>query len=219
VPPAPDGATDRIRFSQKTAKDLRERFDLTQQELAELLEVSTMTITSWETGKSRPRRSNLAQIVTLSEMDQPQVDQALARSEAPAQVSPDDLRETRDRLALTQADLAQILGVSIASVASWEAGKTIPSRASRAAIAELEGATSEDVERRLGRSMAGRMRRARQAKSLLTPEEVRAIRLKHGMSQREMAEALDVSINTISNWETSRSTPRGRSIEKLLDMR
>lgn len=218
VPPAPDDATERIKFSQDTPKKLREQFDLTQQELAQLLEVSTMTITSWETGKSRPRRANLAQIVTLKDMGQAQVDSALGRTEAPAEITADEFRKIRERLALTQADLAQLVNVSIASVASWEAGKTIPSRASRAAVAELTGATPADVERKLGHSMAGRMRVARQAKSSLTPEAIRAIREKHGMSQRELARALDVSINTISNWETSRSTPRGRSVEKLLEM-
>ncbi|MGD2175202.1 MAG: helix-turn-helix domain-containing protein, partial [Candidatus Brocadiaceae bacterium] len=88
VPPAEEEEVEKARFDKRTLKGVRRRFDLTQQELAELLEVSPVTVTSWETGKSRPRRSNLAQIVTLRSMDQKAVDEALSREHLPASLSP-----------------------------------------------------------------------------------------------------------------------------------
>jgi len=63
VPPAEEEQVERARFDRRTLKRVRRRFDLTQEELAELLEVSPVTVTSWETAKSRPRKSNLAQII------------------------------------------------------------------------------------------------------------------------------------------------------------
>jgi DNA-binding transcriptional regulator YiaG len=219
VPPAPEEDLENVRFTARTAKALRQRFDLTQQELARLLEVSTMTITAWESGKSKPRRSNMAQIVTLREMSQEAVDGALGREPAPPAVKPDQIRALRERLDLTQADLGEMLGASTASVASWETAKTTPSRRSRAALAALRGTSATEVEQKLESTAAGRRRSARKSRDQISAAEIRALRTKAGMSQQAFARQLGVSVNTVSNWETSRTVPRGRSAEKLVAMR
>ncbi|KPK65467.1 MAG: hypothetical protein AMK73_02880, partial [Planctomycetes bacterium SM23_32] len=52
----------------------------------------------------------------------------------------------------------------------------------------------------------------------LTPEEIRSIRKAAGLSQKQLAEKLGVSVNSISNWETGSSYPRASSVEKLRAM-
>lgn len=219
VPPAEEEEVEKARFDKRTLKGVRRRFDLTQQELAELLEVSPVTVTSWETGKSRPRRSNLAQIVTLRSMDQKAVDEALSREHLPASLSPTEIKRIRSKLDLTQAELAELLGVSSAAVTSWETGKTQPSRANRKALLELAETEKVVVDAKLGRQqLVGVEPDSAAATDVLSPDRIRAIRKQAGMSQRELAAELDVSINTISNWETGRTSPRRKSMEKLLAM-
>jgi len=219
VPPAPEAELERARFTKRTPRSLRERFDLTQEELAKLLQVSPVTITSWETAKSRPRKANLAQIVTLRDMDQAQVDGALNREQAPAAVKPAQLKRLRRKLALTQSDLAKLLGVSTASVTSWEAGKAEPGRDNRRLIAQLKKLSRREVEDRLGNRGLTAGRGARKGEPLLSPSEINAIRKKTGLSQTRLARLLKVSVNSVSNWETGRSSPRRATVEKLLGLR
>jgi len=67
-------------------------------------------------------------------------------------MTPDDLRKRRARLALTQAELAALLGVAGTSVARWERGER--------AIPALLHRALRDVERtRLARRGRRRARR------------------------------------------------------------
>ena len=50
----------------------------------------------------------------------------------------------------------------------------------------------------------------------LSPAQIRDIRNKAGLSQKALAKALNVSPNSICNWETGRTAPRGENVEKLL---
>jgi DNA-binding transcriptional regulator YiaG len=210
---------EKVRFTKRTPKSLRERFDLTQEELARLLQVSPVTITSWESGKSRPRKANLAQIVTLRGMSQPEVDAALGRPAAPAAIKPQQLKRLRRKLSLVQAQLAKLLGVSAASVTSWEAGKTEPGRENRRAIGELRKLSRGDADERLGRRAAATGQLGRRAKGALSPADIKAIRKKASLSQGKLAKLLKVSINSVSNWETGRSSPRRATVEKLVALR
>jgi len=219
VPPAAEEDLEKARFTKRTPRSLRERCDLTQEELAKLLQVSPVTITSWETGKSRPRKANLAQIVTLCNMDQAQVDGALNREQAPAAIKPAQLRRLRRKSSLTQSDLAKLLGVSTASVTSWEAGKAAPGRENRRLVAELKKLSRREVEERLGGRGVTRGGAARKARRVLSPPEIRAIRKEAGLSQTQLANLLKVSHNSVSNWETGRSSPRRATVEKLLSLR
>lgn len=218
VPPAPEAQTAEVRFTKRTLPSLRRRFGLTQQELSRLLQVSPVTVTAWESGRSRPRKANLAQIVTLREMDRAQIDRALQRESVPAPVRPQQLKRLRKKFSLTQANLAALLGVSTASVTSWEAGKTAPGRESRRLIAGLRELSPSQVQEWLGERASVRSRAPSGLAARLSPRRMRAIRRKAGLSQKEMARRLRVSPNSVSNWETGRSTPRGRNAQKILSL-
>jgi putative transcriptional regulator len=60
-------------------------------------------------------------------------------------------------------------------------------------------------------------RQRRQAKYTWKPEMIRALREHMGLTQRELADQLEVRQQTISEWETGLHTPH-RSTQKTLSM-
>lgn len=57
-----------IRFSPRSVRSHRKRLRLSAEEYAKLVGVSMQTIYHWEQGKSRPRKSQLAALVTVRGM-------------------------------------------------------------------------------------------------------------------------------------------------------
>ena len=76
---------------------------------------------------------------------QPAVSEEEARA---ARLSPGLIRKLRQRLALSQAAVARLVGVSAAAVVQWEQGRAAPAGKNRAALVGL---------RRLGRRQAKRL--------------------------------------------------------------
>jgi DNA-binding transcriptional regulator YiaG len=76
---------------------------------------------------------------------QPAVSEEEARA---ARLSPSLIRKLRRRLALTQAAVARLVGVSAAAVVQWEQGRATPAGKNRAALVGL---------RRIGRREAKRL--------------------------------------------------------------
>jgi DNA-binding transcriptional regulator YiaG len=209
---AAEEGPEAANFSPGVLKDLRARFDVTQQELARLLEVSPVTITSWETGKSRPRSANLSQIAALAEKGQADIDSALRRPAVPDMTGA-EVKRLRRGLDLTQTALAKLIGVSPAAVTAWETGKTMPSRESRQVLGELAEKPRTQVDEELSRSGL-----VAPPEATLSGDQIRELRRKAGMSQRDLARKLGVSVNSVCNWETGRTEPRRGSIRKLLEM-
>lgn len=63
--PLPQQADDSVRFSARSVKAQRTRLGLSAADYARLVGVSPLTIYNWEHGKSRPRKEQLAQLVTV----------------------------------------------------------------------------------------------------------------------------------------------------------
>lgn len=217
VPPAPQEHVENARFSPQTLKSIRRRFSLSQGDLAELLDVSHATITSWETGKSRPRQGNLSRIVTLREMSKSEVDEALGRGSIVARWKPSILKTLRRNFALRQDELAKLLGVSVGTVSGWETGRTRPKETNLQAIAEIRDMSAAAINRQLGRTTA-EITKAKPRYKTEMPS-VKAIREKAGLSQAELGEKVGVSATTISNWETGHTRPQPDNVRKLLALR
>jgi len=200
-------------FSPAILKDLREGFDITQQELARLLQISPVTVTSWETGKSHPRAANLEQLAALAQKKQADVDAALGRHPVP-EFTGSEVRRLRKGLGITQIALAKLIGVSAAAITAWETGKTIPSRESRRALSQLAEKSQDEVDAQLSRS--GLMP---PPEATLSGADIRRLRQQAGMSQRDLARKLGVSVNSVCNWETGRTEPRRGSVKKLLELK
>ncbi len=209
----PGGDLGAPPISPATLKELRERFDVTQHELARLLDVSPVTVTAWETGKSRPRSNNLAAVAALAEKDQSEVDAALGRQPVP-DLTAADIKRMRKGLGLTQTAMAKLIGVSAAAVTAWETGKTMPSRESRRALGQLAGRPRAEVDEQLSRSGL-----LPAPEATLSGDDIRSLRQATGMSQRDLARKLGVSVNSVCNWETGRTEPRRSSVKKLLELK
>jgi DNA-binding transcriptional regulator YiaG len=209
---------EKARFTRRTLPALRTRFGLTQQEAAKLLEVSALAVSAWETGRNKPRGKNLAKIVALRSMGQEEVNAALEREATPKPMTADQIRALRGRLGITQADLAKLAEVSPNSVTSWETGKKTPQGANRVALAVVAEMTVEKAAKKLGREGLGAGVEATAKGAEITPEKIREIRKKAGLSQKAFAAALGVAVNSISNWETGSTKPQRISAAKLLSM-
>ncbi len=72
--------------------------------------------------------------------------QAEAAPERAFRISPKSIKSHRRRLHLSQAQMAKLLGVSIASVTFWESGKASPRGKNRQAIAELRQMGTRDAK-------------------------------------------------------------------------
>jgi DNA-binding transcriptional regulator YiaG len=103
----------------------------------------------------------------------------------------------RKRFNLAQRELGRLVGVSGATIASWEAGKSRPRGARLECLAKLRSGTQQDVDKALGRTGAPGMDGA----------EIKSIRKKLGLSQAEFAKKVGVSNGSIAAWETDRSRP------------
>lgn len=54
-------------------------------------------------------------------------------------MKPEEIRDTRWKRMLTQADLARLVGVSVVSISAWECGKSKPSDANLKKLKEALG--------------------------------------------------------------------------------
>jgi DNA-binding transcriptional regulator YiaG len=219
VPAASEDEVEKARFTKRTLPALRKRFDLTQQELSKLLQVGSLTISSWERGKTRPRAGNVPRIVALRSMSMKQVDAALGRQAAAPAIGPQQIKDLRRTLGLSQGKLARLIGVSAAAVGTWEQGTSAPGPRSREALARIRGTGEKEGGKRAGGRKAPAARAESATRTALSPEQIRDIRRAADLSQIELADALGVSPNSVSNWETGSTSPRAKSMEKLLAMR
>jgi hypothetical protein len=91
------------------------------------------------------------------------------------------------------------------------------SRAQRRSLATIQ----RRFERLKGRVATGQaaLRGAGRRSSPVSPEMVRSIRSRFGMTRLQFAKLLDVSPGSIFGWEQGRTTPRGGSQSKILGLR
>jgi DNA-binding transcriptional regulator YiaG len=91
------------------------------------------------------------------ERARPQVSEAEARA---ARLSPRLIRTLRARLALTQAQIARLVGVSGAAVVQWERGRSSPAGGNRARLVALRRLGRREARRQLaGMTESGRGKR------------------------------------------------------------
>ncbi|MGB2754702.1 MAG: helix-turn-helix domain-containing protein [Phycisphaerae bacterium] len=66
-PPAPQDAKG-VRFSARSVKAQRARLGLSAKDFGRLVGVSALTVYSWESGRSRPRKKQLAGLAGVRRM-------------------------------------------------------------------------------------------------------------------------------------------------------
>ncbi len=190
--------TKQTRVSASTLTSMRDRFDLTQKELADLLEVSSASITSWETGKTSPGKKNKAKIVELRDKSKGEVDELLDRGEDSSDSAAEEIRSIRKEHGLNQSEFAEQVGVSPTTVSNWETGSTTPSSDRLEEIRNLDIEETEEEER-----------------DQISGAYIKKVRNELGLSQKEFAEQLGVSPTTVSNWETGSTSPNSDLLDKV----
>jgi len=136
-------------------KRLRARLKLTQIQLARRLGLSHSSVAKWEAGRMRPGPKATASLQTLdvpsAAVAQQPSTQAAASPRKGRQFKPTPavIKRVRARIAVTQAELAVLLGVSHSAVAKWEAGRISPRFQMAAALQALESIGKREARRRL----------------------------------------------------------------------
>ena len=137
---------------------------------------------------------------------------------------PENIDALLERFDITQETLARIAGVSRSSVSNWRRDQ-MPRLGAVNKICEHFGLTWDDImSNSLGLA-------ARAASATIEPSaaaadgkaaplpgiasNIKALRKRFGVTQRELAEAVGVTENAVSKWETGYSVPRMGAIEKI----
>lgn len=137
---------------------------------------------------------------------------------------PENIDALLERFDITQETLARIAGVSPSSVSNWRRDQ-MPRKGAVNKICEHFGLTWDDIMSNslglatkaasptIGPSAAAADGKA--APSLGIAANIKALRERFGVTQRELAEAVGVTENAVSKWETGYSVPRMGAIEKI----
>jgi len=88
------------------------------------------------------------------------------------------------------------------------------SRQQRRLVSSLERRVLRLRSRTLGTAGAGAGRGPR-----VSPESIRSLRSRLGMTRKEFAKLVAVSPGSIFGWETGRTVPRGKSRERVVEIR
>jgi len=83
----------------------------------------------------------------------------------PARFQARGLRSMRQRLGLSAAKMAKLLGVSELSVYNWETGKTTPQKERLAAIVQLRSSGKREIQARLDAAAPAKSKVKRRAKA------------------------------------------------------
>lgn len=120
----------------------------------------------------------------------------------PPAIDPQALRDARRRVNLTQHDAARRVGVAGGErISRWELGTSEPRPAVLRRMAEVYGVTVDDLLTEQARQRV----------------DVRRLRLRAGLSVRELAEATHMSVANLKRWENGQitRTPASETLEPV----
>ncbi len=91
-PPAAEEPAEKVRFSARSVRAQRKRLKLSAADYGKLLGVAALTVYSWESGRRRPRKAQLASLVAARGIDKRE---AQAKLEAMKANEPRGTRKVR----------------------------------------------------------------------------------------------------------------------------
>ena len=137
---------------------------------------------------------------------QARIDQIRASNKGREHFSPDAVKKERQRLELTAKDYAELVGVSMITIYSWEQGRTKPRASQLKKWLAVKGMSKAAAWKKLGLEELPPFK----------AKDVLAERRRLGLSAANYARLVGVSMLTIYNWEKGASTPREGAMEKWL---
>jgi transcriptional regulator with XRE-family HTH domain len=122
----------------------------------------------------------------------------------------DRIRVRRQANDLTQAELAEKLGVGPATVSNWESGRVSPNEDRTAELDSIlgGGVFSAGIVERLNNSGTDAPRRN-------LGDRIRISRQRSGLTQNELADKVGVTHGAISHWESGRVVPDDSRVGQL----
>ncbi|MFQ6033044.1 MAG: helix-turn-helix domain-containing protein, partial [Candidatus Zixiibacteriota bacterium] len=190
---------ERNEWTPDRIRNIREVLKLSQAEFAEKLGTSKRTVARWESGRAVPSISLQLKLEELAK-------DAIG-FEVPY-YTPDEIRDIREKLFLTQEEFAQIIGATQWDISRWESGERIPSLEGRIKLASLT--KKDEPESPLQGSLW-----QSQENYAWTPEAIQNFRRVQGWTQKQLAQACATSQDIISQWETGKYRPRKEHQLKL----
>ena len=139
------------KFSPEAVSEERDRLGLSARQYGALVGVSTLTIYGWEKGKTTPQAAPLQKWLAVRGIPKKDALKSLGIEDTSLRgFSPDAVLAERERLEISAADYAELVGVSMLTVYNWEKGKTKPQTAQLAKWRSVKGIGKREAWRRLG---------------------------------------------------------------------
>ena len=136
-----------------------------------------------------------------------------------------DLRALRQKRGLTQSRLARRSGIARRTLAYWEAGDSLPRIPELKAVLSALAATSEESAQLInllntprGLRLAETEPTTRKAKDFAgvgTGDLLRAMRMRHRMTQAELAAQLRINRQSVLRWEAGQNLISGENLDRL----
>ena len=152
-----------------------------------------------KTTKRRKRRSLAQQIADM----EAEIARLRNKAKGLSKFEPATVKSERERLSLSAADYARLVGVSPLTIYAWEQGRSRPREQQVEKLKEVHGITRKSAWKALG---LGKPVDGFSAKTVLSERK----RLE--LSAADYGELVGVSGLTIYNWEKDKSRPRKKQL-------
>ena len=199
-----------------TIRTLRTSLGMNQEAFGQSLGLSKMTISAYETGRlavSSKTKEKVRSVYHVSLEEDGAEKPASETLSEPIRT----FRQLRNSLGITQGQLAEALGLRVQTISAYERDKISPSRKVVDKIQELYGV--EIRSNRMEEQEAKKKEQLEQAQNGLGRNpSILQIRTARGLSQAAFAQAIEVSPQAVSAYETGRMEPSRKTWEKIRDV-
>lgn len=124
-----------MEWDKEKIKALRNKLELTQPQLAELLGTSQVVISYWETGRGNP--SSISQNFLSLIAEKISVEEIKEKKQKEQKYNKDTIKAFREELGLNKTQFASLLSLDTSTVSYWESGEKNPSKKSQKALKSL----------------------------------------------------------------------------------
>ena len=195
-------------------KELRKQSGLTQQQVAERLDISQSAYAQWEIGKLNPKKETIQKFADLFNVSydylwhgtsEPQTTNAII--ETNSGTFPERLRQLRTEAKLTQQQMAEAFNIKQPTYAQWETGRTKPKGETLERFADFFNVSTDYL---LGKTQP-------RTELSVFPERLRQLRIETDLTQQELAKNLNVSQQIIGLWERGKRKPKIEAITNIAE--
>ena len=186
-------------LTPKFIKSNRIRRGMTQKELADLTNVSSSNVCSWESGKLYPNIKHHEILLEILSDPEP------LHENKSSILTSEFIKLKRTKRGMTRKKMAQACCVSESAIASWEHGINKPSITRHEKLTKVLSETNEVFPPDFNIS-------------ILTPEFIKSNRIRRNMSKVDLAKLINVDKSTISHWESGRNRVNLKTAPLLYDV-